>query len=667
MFASTIQQKSKLTLVFLLLSFCCTFLLTPLYVEAQNNTNAQNSADLTGGKTLNKDLGTGGKGLTAIVADQGIVIKTLYNLFTGIGALAIWIGGFLLDYSISLLVVDMGWFIKTANLGPGISMLWMVIRDLFNLAFIFSLIYLGFKTILRINESQTKRTLVTILAAALLINFSLFFTKFIIDFSNLAAYEIYKAIEIKGTTSIFFGNIEVSGVAGEFIQLTDLNNYDASAASNISKIGKGAFGGYIYVLFGLLIMCCLLAAAFVFASGAILLIARFITLIILMIFSPILFLGWVLPSFKGYSDKWMSKFLNSAFVAPAYLFMLYLALTILSQVESLTNSPTGINGAMDFESTGLFGFFIFYALVIGFLWAALLVAQKMSAAATNRAIAITSGATARLGRATVGRGGQWIADNENVKERASRSGAVGFINRRLQDVGGVAGSASFDARNVGVVNKQLGISEGKKGGFKKTRDDYVKKQQARAKSFGEVGDEDDEVKELQKAVDEAQFEFDNAPKEKKNSAKFKLNEAKEALSTEKQRRVLGSASLLGPNDNHLKVTLDSIQKNIQTYYDRFDATKDETQKAAYAKIIFDFKHDLKKTKEKIKKAGGGYANVLENTGHLTAWIQGHPKPFDDKAGKDIRKTFSKKVKETKEDKQFGSIRNALKQSNKKTP
>ena len=146
--------------------------------------------------------------------------KLLYQFFTGIGGIAVWFGGTLLDYSITILLVNMGNLLSSeSTIGKEISNLWEIIRDLFNLAFIFGLIYLGFKTILRIDESQTRKTLGMIIIAALLINFSLYTTKVVIDFSNLLAFEIYELITPEHPYESALG-YEAAGIGGQFLEMT---------------------------------------------------------------------------------------------------------------------------------------------------------------------------------------------------------------------------------------------------------------------------------------------------------------------------------------------------------------------------------------------------------------------------------------------------------------
>src|SRR3989344_1416303 len=67
---------------------------------------------------------------------------------------------------------------------------WSVIRDLANMSFIFVLLYAAIKTILG-TGSDTKNLIVKIIVVAILINFSLFFTKVVIDASNVLAIAFY--------------------------------------------------------------------------------------------------------------------------------------------------------------------------------------------------------------------------------------------------------------------------------------------------------------------------------------------------------------------------------------------------------------------------------------------------------------------------------------------
>ena len=75
---------------------------------------------------------------------------------------------------------------------PFVQTGWTMVRDIANAVFIFLLLYLGIKTVLGLGD--WKKPVGMIIVVALLMNFSLFFTKVVIDVSNLAAYQFYNAI-----------------------------------------------------------------------------------------------------------------------------------------------------------------------------------------------------------------------------------------------------------------------------------------------------------------------------------------------------------------------------------------------------------------------------------------------------------------------------------------
>jgi len=77
----------------------------------------------------------------------------------------------------------------------GIDIAWRVLRDMVNMIFIFALLYIAIATILRIEEYGAKRLLARIIIVALLINFSLFFTKVAIDASNVLSAEFVNGIK----------------------------------------------------------------------------------------------------------------------------------------------------------------------------------------------------------------------------------------------------------------------------------------------------------------------------------------------------------------------------------------------------------------------------------------------------------------------------------------
>ena len=294
----------------------------------------------------------------------------LWGLVNRVFGWMVWLSGMLLDYSINSMVVGFGEMYATSGLGLTIDTLWVTVRDIFNLTFIFGLVFIGLRMIFG-SDSNTKKLLVSIILAALLVNFSLFITKFVVDFSNIAAVQLVNAFPKDASG--------VPSVSGEFMKLmglTSVLNFTSGAGADFSNMtGVGSIG-YIFGTMFLYII-----TAFVFFAGALLLIIRFVVLNIYMVLSPFMFIGWVFPSMEKYSKEYWSGFLSRCFVAPAYLLMIYFSSKVL-----VSFSVTGGGGANSLSTmftkaapasfAAVFPPFILTAI---FLIAAIVVAQKMSA------------------------------------------------------------------------------------------------------------------------------------------------------------------------------------------------------------------------------------------------------------------------------------------------
>lgn len=322
---------------------------------------------------------------------SGYVGKALATIFYGIalaiGGLVTGIGGLLLDLSISKVVVNFGEiFASTNGIGTGVNELWKVIRDVLNILFIFGLIYIGIKTILNSEDSGTRRTLGLLIVAALMINFSLYITQAIVDFSNIAAVQVFQQIVITGDTGSA-GTTELGegSVTGAFLNVANITSFFGG-----SGVLEGLTGGQVITL-SIFMMITLIITGIVFAMGAVLLIARFIALTLYMIFSPIMFLGFILPALASKQQEWWQGFLKQAFFAPAFLFMLYLSLVVLQRLigilspssEGFTTVVTGNKMTVD-----SFTIVLFFAMMIGFLYASIKVAQMMGIAGANTALKI---------------------------------------------------------------------------------------------------------------------------------------------------------------------------------------------------------------------------------------------------------------------------------------
>lgn len=390
------------------------------------------------------------------------------------------IAGYALDWSIELFITQFGQMYIDYGVGAVVEGTWGTVRDIFNLTFIFGLVYIGFQIILGINESGAKRTIPMLIVAALLVNFSLFIVKFIVDFSNLAALQIYNLFEVADTLNASGGQakagtiVDLLGGETSSISLAFINTIGVTSLLSHNPSAGAADGIPLFYTFGMIVV--FLVLIYVFFAAAILITIRFAALTFYMIFSPIMFLGWVFPGMKQYSDKFWQGLFGQAFFAPALLFMLYISY----QLSAGLAGPNRVDGSVFKNEANALGFaqFVPYlVLIVVFLMASLIVAKKMAnqgasmvgkvndwavSKAGLAAGGMTAGLMARAGRNTVGAGANAMQNSKWGNELAARGGRLGKMV--YGGVGKVADS-SFDARKVGGVGKKMGVGEGRKGGM----------------------------------------------------------------------------------------------------------------------------------------------------------------------------------------------------------
>ncbi|MBU4536668.1 hypothetical protein KJ603_01360, partial [Patescibacteria group bacterium] len=124
------------------------------------------------------------------------------GLLGWMGELMLWISSQILAISGILFNVSLEYTLNFKYLVEQTGVVnigWQVIRDFSNMLFIFVLLFLSIGTILGLSSYNVKNSIKNIILAALLINFSLFFTNVIIDVSNVAAVGFYNAT-IQNTT-----------------------------------------------------------------------------------------------------------------------------------------------------------------------------------------------------------------------------------------------------------------------------------------------------------------------------------------------------------------------------------------------------------------------------------------------------------------------------------
>ncbi|HBP27517.1 TPA: hypothetical protein DD445_01860 [Candidatus Nomurabacteria bacterium] len=380
---------------------------------------------------------------------------------------------------------------------------WSAVRDVANIFFIVALLYVAIKTILNLNVTDNKKLIGYVVIIALIINFSLFTTKIVIDGSNILAKIFYNNIvskDTKGNTS----EAEAGGQKSISVGLISKFN-PQSIVSDAYNAGLG-LGYAIFIV--LLLIAITLYAAYIFFSIAILFVARVVSLWISMIFSPLAFVSYTVPfDIPGFGHKeWWDDLLKNAFLAPLFTFMLYIIVMFtgfLTSVVKYADNPdmSSWQNAMQHVMSITIPFIILMMLLTkskslvvkysGEMGKAVMTGAKMIGGV---ALGAATGGMAMAGRATLGRAGAAMANSATLKSAEAR-GVFGA--KQLRSFSKFTGSGSFDARGIKIAGKDLAstglkvntFGKQNEGGFVKRRADQVEKRQKRAKEL-EVGEDE---------------------------------------------------------------------------------------------------------------------------------------------------------------------------------
>lgn len=242
-----------------------------------------------------------------------------------ITALAVFLGGLMMDFAISFSITDF----KTQIAGVGaIKDAWGTLRDFANMFFIFMLLYAAISMIIgRANDS--KKVVMGVIIAALLINFSFFFTGLMIDASNTITVGVYNQI-IKNAGG---GTITISKAFMNGLGLQGIENIELSATDPLLTIITATSMGSVFFLI----------TAFVFFAAGILFVIRSAILAFLLIVSPMAFAASGLPSEfgKNVSGKWWGALNANLIFAPMYMIMIFISIKVMQSVTGGTASNAG--------------------------------------------------------------------------------------------------------------------------------------------------------------------------------------------------------------------------------------------------------------------------------------------------------------------------------------
>lgn len=367
--------------------------------------------------------------------------------------------GLIFNWVVVLTVFQFGAYFGNS---AGLLLGWSILRDIGNIVLLFGFILMGIMTILDVHQFDTRKALPRLLIFAVFLNFSLFASEAVIDMANVLSATVYQQAGQSQQSCISTGSgasackqSQRVGISGAIIEASGLTTVWNLGQDEVNKISQNN-GTSALVL--MLLAVFMLIAAVVLGAGAIMLFIRAITLIFLLVLSPLGFAAMAIPQLESLGKQWWSKLISQAFFAPVFILLILVSLKIVGSVQGI-GSGGSFATAVGNPSSSTIGILIIFMIVIGFLIASLMVAKKMGAMGADYAIktsgnlvgGATIGATAFVGRRTVGRASGAIAQ----KIRGSSIGEKGY-GRFLAGVADKGASSSFDLRGSKTLKSTLG-------------------------------------------------------------------------------------------------------------------------------------------------------------------------------------------------------------------
>ena len=353
---------------------------------------------------------------------------------------------------------------------PFIEYAWTFVRDICNASFIFILLYIAIMTVFNNTKKVDYRQVIPkIILVALIVNFSLFFGRVIIDFGNASARLLYRSdvVSIKNADGSY------GSISGALIDSFDPQNLIINGAENFNKVtgldggGVDSVGFIVITIMSILMlfmfMKVLLEITFIF-------IGRIVGLWMQLILAPIAFVAEALPfkmsNFYGTGSdskaSWFSATLNQSIQATVFTFFLYLTLLFAKVGIVMLKEVNGYTSGVGFFLAMILPYMVIMALLktakdytasmaTAIAKQATAVVQSVVGTVSGIALGAASGAVGGLGAATLGKAGAALSKSEWAQNLISKKGSGSgllpgnnmvsrFTNRQINNMGAKLGS-----------------------------------------------------------------------------------------------------------------------------------------------------------------------------------------------------------------------------------
>lgn len=237
---------------------------------------------------------------------------------------------------------------------------WRLVRDIANIFFIIILVYTGLLAVFNAGAASMKKIVPQIIINALIINFSLFFTRVLVDISNITARVFYNTMDVcagECRDTDGDGRIDTKTGASVYKPLSEklVSSFDPQriftpkllTTSGISSgqndeaaltdqdagkdniLNRNSYAT-VFVIISLIAAAILFMTAIMFWKVAFFFLGRTVGLYLTMIFAPFAFLtrGATMPLIGGIKElswkTWWEDLAKYATLAPLFVFFLYI-------------------------------------------------------------------------------------------------------------------------------------------------------------------------------------------------------------------------------------------------------------------------------------------------------------------------------------------------------
>jgi len=244
---------------------------------------------------------------------------------------------------------------------------WETTRDVANMAFLFIIIYIAIMIMANANTSGNMQLLTRVIVIALLINFSFFGTRVVIDLGNEAAVMIYNILPGTATDSGFLGQLGAKDLTvgimtaigpQTLLNGTAFNAWSGNVSTGATAASKAAGGtgdsdiyssdialAALYISMGVV----LTVVSVAFLVAGIHFVTRMATLWLLIIAAPLACIAYTIPQAQGRFTQWWKTLLAQAIYPACFLGVYMLLLVFMAGISAASTDPvtgkvTGLAG-----------------------------------------------------------------------------------------------------------------------------------------------------------------------------------------------------------------------------------------------------------------------------------------------------------------------------------